>query len=326
MHSFVQGSRALKYAGLLGSASFLILASLTGTHAQQVAQATQTAEQIPEQVLVTGSLIHGAAAVGVPVTSLGDQDFKQTGALTIGDLFKDVPSVVVIASPNVINGGGYINRGQNINIRNLSQKGNRTLLLIDGMRFPNQGNGGCQTDPSIIPQLALDRLDILPDGASATYGSDAIAGVINVILKRGYDGIITQVQYGISPDIGHSLISPTILFGRTWNGGDITVTYEFYNQEHVGGTARPYFTQNFFTYQGLDNRQNIVNARPGIVTVGAATAPAGTPTGFAANLGTTCANCFSVPKGQNGTGLTWAQILANPAESNELNVFSNSWD
>lgn len=328
MHSCVLRRFNRKSAAFLSSASLLTIATASGAEAQEVAQAqvSQTEEQLPEQVLVTGSLIHGAAAVGVPVTSLGDEDFKQTGALTIADLFKDVPSVVVIASPNVINGGGYINRGQNINIRNLSQKGNRTLLLIDGMRFPNQGNGGCQTDPSIIPQLALDRLDILPDGASATYGSDAIAGVVNVILKRGYDGIITQVQYGLSPDVGHNIISPSILFGRTWNGGDITVTYEWYDQNHVGGTKQPYFTQNFYTFQGLDNRQNIVNARPGIVTIGAATAPAATPAGFSANLGTACNNCYSIPAGQNGTALTWAQILANPGVSNEINVFSDSWE
>ena len=68
----------------------------------------------------------------------------------------------------------------------------RQLLLIDGMRFPNQGRGGCQTDPSIIPQLAVDHVDLLTDGASATYGSDAIVGVINVIMKRGYDGAMVR--------------------------------------------------------------------------------------------------------------------------------------
>jgi iron complex outermembrane receptor protein len=324
----IRRSQAQKWTILLGCASVFTIATMLGAQAQQTppAQTAQASpDQVPEQVLVTGSLIHGAAAVGVPVTSLSDQDFKQSGSLTIGDLFKNVPSVVVIASPNVINGGGYINRGQNINIRNLSQKGNRTLMLVDGMRFPNQGNGGCQTDPSIIPQLALDRLDVLADGASATYGSDAIAGVVNVILKRGYDGAITQFQVGGSPDIGHTSLSAAMLYGHTWDGGDITVSYEFYSQDHVDGTKRSYFTQNFFDAQGLDNRQNIINSRPGIVTVGAATTAAGTPAGFAANLGANCSNCFSIPKGQNGVGLTWASILANPGVANEVNVFSDSW-
>jgi peptidoglycan-associated lipoprotein len=83
---------ASRFATLMGSASFLTLATALTAHAQQqVAQAqlAQAAPEIvPEQVLVTGSLIHGAAAVGVPVTNLGVQDFTQTGNVTIGDLFR----------------------------------------------------------------------------------------------------------------------------------------------------------------------------------------------------------------------------------------------
>ena len=56
--------------------------------------------------------------------------------------------------------------------------------MIDGMRFPGQGNGQCVVDPSIIPALSIDHIDVLVDGASATYGSDAVGGVINIILKR----------------------------------------------------------------------------------------------------------------------------------------------
>ncbi|HXJ03433.1 MAG TPA: TonB-dependent receptor [Micropepsaceae bacterium] len=346
-------------AVLLGSASLLTMVSAMGAQAQlvptstqataappvQTAQATQqptqvaqaqtaqatggqialTAGQVPEQVLVTGSLIHGAASVGVPVTTFGDQDFKQTGGLTIGDIFKDVPAVYQIPQNDVIAGGGYIARAQNLNLRNLSTHGSRQLLLIDGMRFPNQGRGGCQTDPSIIPQLAVDRVDLLTDGASATYGSDAIVGVINVLLKRGYDGALSQLQYSTSTDIGHPLFTATQLYGRTWDGGDITVSYEWYKQRHTNGAVRPYFTQDFFAFQGLDDRRNIINSRPGVVTVGAATAPAGTPAGFAANLGQTCSNCFSIPTGQNGVGLSWASVLAHPGVHNQVDLFADGW-
>ncbi len=291
--------------------------------AAQVAQAVPAA--VPEQVLVTGSLIHGAAAVGVPVTTFRDGDFKETGALTIADLFKNVPAVYQIPQNDVIAGGGYIARAQNVNLRNLSTHGSRQLLLVDGLRFPNQGRGGCQTDPSIIPQLALERLDILADGASATYGSDAIVGVINVILKRGYDGAISQAQYSASTDIGHPLYTLTQLYGRTWDGGDITVSYEWYKQEHTNGTVRPFFTQDFFAAQGLDDRRNLINSRPGVVTTGAPTALAGAPAGFAANLGQTCANCFSVPTGQNGVGLTWATLLTHPGANNPVNLFGDGW-
>src|SRR6266566_7635462 len=193
---------ASRFATLMGSASFLTLTNVIAANAQQVAQAqmAQAApEAMPEQVLITGSLIHGTAAVGVPVTNLGVQDFTQTGNVTIGDLFRTVPIANVAPGPSAVNSGGHQERETRVNIRGLDQTGPRTLLMMDGIRFPAQADGLCAIDPSIIPALALDRVDILADGASATYGSDAIAGVINVILKRNFNGAITQFTYS-SPD------------------------------------------------------------------------------------------------------------------------------
>ena len=179
-----------KLATLMGSASLLTLTNVLAAQAQQVAQAqmAQAAQEVPEQVLITGSLIHGTAAVGVPVTNLSVQDFRQTGALTTADLFRTVPVANVSPGAVATNSGGHLERETRVNIRGLDQTGPRSLLMVDGMRFPPQADGICAIDPSIIPSLALDRIDILADGASATYGSDAIAGVINVILKRAYDG------------------------------------------------------------------------------------------------------------------------------------------
>src|SRR5437764_1687820 len=218
---------ASRLATLMGSASFLTLTAITA-HAQQVAQAqmAQAApEAIPEQVLITGSLIHGTAAVGVPVTNLGTQDFTQTGNVTIGDLFRTVPQANVAPGPSAVTSGGHQERETRVNIRGLDQTGPRSLLMIDGVRFPPQADGICAIDPSIIPALALDRIDILADGASATYGSDAISGVINIILKRNFDGAISQLQYTAGDSKNHYLASQ--LWGRTWDGGDIAITYEW---------------------------------------------------------------------------------------------------
>ena len=92
--------------------------------------------------------------------------------------------------------------------------------MIDGMRFPNQGNGGCQTDPSIIPQLAVDHVDVLANGASAEYGSDAVAGVVNVVLKRRYEGLTTQASFNTSQDIGGARETFSALFGKKWERGE----------------------------------------------------------------------------------------------------------
>ena len=151
---------------------------------------------------------------------------------TIGDLFRTVPQANVAPGPSAVNSGGHQERETRVNIRGLDGTGPRSLLMVDGVRFPPQADGLCAIDPSIIPALALDRVDILADGASATYGSDAIAGVINVILKRNFDGAVTLFHFQ-QPDRGGQQYQFSQLYGRTWDGGDITVTYEFISEDPV---------------------------------------------------------------------------------------------
>src|ERR1700720_551433 len=278
----------------MGSASLLTLTNVLAAQAQQqVAQAqmAQAGQEVPEQVLITGSLIHGTAAVGVPVTNLGSQDFTQTGNVTIGDLFRTVPEANVAPGPSAVNSGGHQERETRVNIRGLDATGPRSLLMVDGVRFPPQADGLCAIDPSIIPALALDRVDVLVDGASATYGSDAIAGVINVILKRAYDGAITQLNYSVG-DGGGAHYQASQLWGRTWDGGDITLSYEWYDEAPVPGSAHSKYTANYSPW-GLDNETPIAASMPGTLTAGSATVPAG----FNNKFGTTCTNCFAIPAG-----------------------------
>ncbi|MDE2476865.1 MAG: TonB-dependent receptor, partial [Alphaproteobacteria bacterium] len=295
-----------RLATLMGSASLLTMMAAITAHAQQVAQTQMMAqaapEAIPEQVLITGSLIHGTAAVGVPVTNLGAQDFTQTGNITIGDLFRTVPAAIVEAGPGATNSGGHQERETRVNIRGLDQTGPRSLLMVDGVRFPPQADGICAIDPSIIPSLALDRVDILADGASATYGSDAIAGVINVVLKRGYDGAVTLLHAQTPTDGGGGQeYQASQLYGRTWDGGDITLTYEYLHDQHVVGTAHSNYTMNY-TPWGLDNPIPIGISTPGTISTGKPNYP-GVPA-----TGTACSNCFAVPK---GTGQNFNAALNN---------------
>jgi len=342
--------KASKLASLLGSASLLTMANVMAAQAQQIAQA-QTAQatpmEVPEQVLITGSLIHGTAAVGVPVTNLSPQDFAQTGALTTSDLFRTVPSANVAPGPIAVMSGANIERATRVNIRGLDTgDAVRTLLLVDGRRFPGQGNGVCEIDPSIIPALALDRIDILTDGASAVYGTAAMAGVINEVLKRGYDGAVTQLRWSTAAG-GKNRYLASQLWGRTWDGGDITLSYEWYEDTPIQGNFHSKFTVDFSPW-GLDNRTPLASAMPGIISTGAATtAPVNN------RLGTNCTNCFSIPAGAGsnfnsalnaGLGplapssapgvLNWATFAVpanggptNPAAGtrNEFNPYSIGW-
>jgi outer membrane receptor protein involved in Fe transport len=245
------------------------MANAIAAQAQQVAQVqmAQAAEEVPEQVLITGSLIHGTAAVGVPVTNLSPQDFAQTGALTTADLFRSIPSANVSPGPVATNSGANIDRGTRVNIRGLDNNtGVRTLLMIDGMRFVPQAFGGCTVDPSIIPALSLDRIDVLVDGASATYGSDAVAGVINIILKRGFDGAVTQLRYGHAA--GKDMYLASQLWGRSWDGGNITLSYEWLDDSPIQGKVHSNFSVDYSPW-GLENRTPLASSLPGTITPGA---------------------------------------------------------
>jgi iron complex outermembrane receptor protein len=305
---------------LLCSASVLALSPAIAAEPQPAASAA--AVQPVEEVLITGSLIRGAPAVGVPVTTLGTEEFKQTGALTVSDLLKSVPSVEVNPSTAVNQGGGQINRGQNVNIHGLSGTTSfRTLLLFDSTRYPIQGSNTRTIDPSIIPQLAVERVDVLATGASSMYGSDAVAGVVNVILKRRFDGAVTQARYGIASG-GNRELQFSQLYGLDWGSGDATVTYEVYDRTPLRAGARDGFTVDFRPW-GLDDRRPLLSSIPATIS---------SPGNATTTIGTSCTNCFSVPKGsgwnfgaQNpGPTTTWTALLANKGTTNLVDPFAYS--
>src|SRR5882672_276215 len=288
---------ASRIAVLMGTTSLLTIASAISAHAQnqQVAQA-QTAqagpEEIPETVLITGSLIRGTAAVGVPVTNLGLKDFQTTGAIKTADLFRTIPAANVYPTGDGANSGGHLEREQRVNLRGLDATGPRALMMVDGMRFPPQADGICSIDPSIIPALALDHVDVLADGASATYGSDAISGVINLILKRNFDGAISQLGW-TSSDGGKNHFLASQMWGRTWDGGQVTLSYEWYDDAPLSGKVHSKYTLDFSPW-GLDNRIPLASSMPGTLSAGSAQ---NTATAFTANLGNNCTNCYAIPHG-----------------------------
>jgi len=332
-----------KLATLMGTASFLTMVNALSAQAQQMTAQAQMAQAgaIPEQVLVTGSLIHGTAAVGVPVTNLGAQDFTETGNVSIGDLFRTVPEANVAPGPSALNSGGHQERETRVNLRGLDATGPRSLLMVDGVRFPPQADGICAIDPSIIPALALDRVDILADGASATYGSDAIAGVINVVLKRNFDGAVTQLHFSQPTDGGGTQYEASQLWGRTWDGGGITLTYEWSDEAPVRGSIHSKFTADFSPWGLQDPYLPIGASVPGTISVGAPSVSGGT------QIGTNCTNCWSVPHGtganfngalNNGVGpiggssaapLNWATLIANAANkgaNNGVDPLKMGWE
>jgi outer membrane receptor protein involved in Fe transport len=342
-----------KLASLMGSASVLTIAQTLSAEAQQVApgqmgapaqvaQAQVAAEEIPENVLITGSLIRGAAAVGVPVVNLNPRDFNVSGALTTTDLFRTVPSAIVQAGPVATANAGNLEKAVRVQVRGLDTgTAQRELLMVDGMRVPPMTNQVAVLDASIIPALALDRIDVLVDGASATYGSDAITGVINIVLKRNFDGAVTQVRYTAGTG-GKNRYQASQMWGRTWDGGDIVLTYEWHDESPMPGNFASQFTVDFSPW-GLDDRRPIGSSLPGTISTGQPVQPAslGLFSGTSAAFGTNCSNCYAIPHGTGasfnpgggGVGptaaysastLNWASFntAANAGTNGARNVFN----
>src|SRR5215471_13012701 len=172
----------------------------------------------------------------------------------------------------------------------------RSLMMIDGMRYPPVGIGADQLDPSIIPQIAIERIDLLLDGSSAIYGSDAIAGVINVILKRNYDGALTEAGYRGGAG-GNNQYFASALWGRTWDGGQVTLSFEWRHTEATKGTVNSRYSFDFSPF-GLDNRTPLASSMPGTISVGGTTSF--DPTAYPAANGHNCLNCYAIPAGTGG--------------------------
>jgi len=151
-----------------------------------------------EEIVVTGSRIARAGFTApTPVTMLGTERLENSAASSVGDAIQQLPSVLPSTSATTagvtIGGGGY----RTINLRGLGAP--RTLVLVDGRRFIGSTSEGT-VDTNLIPGILVDRVEVVTGGASAAYGSDAVAGVVNFILKKEMEGIRLNLQSGISQD------------------------------------------------------------------------------------------------------------------------------
>jgi iron complex outermembrane receptor protein len=279
-----------------------------------------TSLEASEQVLVTGSLIRGTPAVGTPLTQLTAKDFAQTGAITTSDLLRTIPQFNVSPGPVATNSGlANAEKGTRVNLRQLDTgTAPRSLFLIDGVRYPPQGDQQCQIDPSIIPTIAIQRVDLFLDGASATYGSDAIGGVINLILRHGYDGALTELGYTTAAG-GYQQYMASQLWGRSWDGGNITLGYQWYDAAPTPGNFNSKLTFDHSPW-GLDNRIPLGSSTPGTISTGApASADA---SNYPGNLGANCTNCFAIPP---GTGADFNPLASGIGPTDPFSASTLNW-
>lgn len=183
-------------------------------------ESTTTSILPAEEITVTGQSLTGSHLRHLkldsyaPIDVLAQPELEITGAQTIAELLKFLPAVSGNSTSTSVTNGG--NGTATVTLRGLPAS--NTLVLINGRRIVNNGFGGEAADLNTIPLSAVDRIEVLKDGASAVYGSDAIAGVVNIILRRDFDGLDVSSYYGQAEHGDQQTNSYNI----TWGGGNET--------------------------------------------------------------------------------------------------------
>jgi len=204
-----------------------------------------------ETVVVTGSHIRRVdLAISNPVISIGSQQIQETGSATVGDVLNKMPALLGVGTnPHVNNGGGT--GATRVGVHSLGSQ--RTLMLVDGQRV-------ISNDLNSIPIAAVERVDVLTDGASAIYGSDAIGGVINIILKPSFQGAQLQADYGISDRGDAARKSANLLFGGQFDKGSIFAGIGYNQFDKLYQSSRK-FSDSSLSLVGGPNGS--VTAQPG---------------------------------------------------------------
>ena len=165
---------------------FLSAISIAGLTLVSQAQAQQSDSL--GKVEITGSLIkHLDSETALPVTMIKAEEFAARGITTVADVMMTLPQSLSLAPSNA-------GAGTNINLRGIGV--NRTLVLVNGRRLANEATADGFANLDVIPFSALERVEVLNDGASSIYGSDAIGGVVNFITKKSYNGSSMTAQLG----------------------------------------------------------------------------------------------------------------------------------
>jgi len=194
----------------------------------------------PDDIVVTGSRIKGAE-IASPLVVLDSQALQDTGYADLGEVARSLPQSfgggqnpgvgLNVPQQNGVNAGG----GSSVNLRGLGS--DATLTILNGRRLPYdsalQG-----VDISAIPMTAVERVEVVADGSSAIYGSDAVGGVVNVILRKDYEGLLTRARLGGATEGGDFQQLYGVLAGHRWDGGGMFVTYEYNGSTELDSNQR----------------------------------------------------------------------------------------
>lgn len=229
----INRTNSTKLARVFRGALLTSAACISGgaVEAQQVAQAPAV-----EEIVITGSRIRiPGLESNSPITTISANEMNFGQPVAAEEIIKMLPAVVPALGPGTNNGA---NGGSTIDLRNLGEE--RTLVLIDGRRITPFNLDGL-VDTNVVPVQMLERADLVTGGASAVYGADAVAGVVNFVMKRNFEGVTASASYGISSEGDASRWRGDIIMGGNFadDRGNVVVSVGYTDTEKLLQGDRP---------------------------------------------------------------------------------------
>ena len=210
--------------------------------------AADSSDTVLEELVVTGSSIRGVPPVGSNLISVTREDIQAIGAVSTPDLLATVPQLNSFNTAPQASLGGMGSYAPGM--RGLPASA--TLPLMNGHRLVAAAANETNPDYPLIPGLAIERVEIVADGASSIYGSDAVAGVVNFITRKRFSGVELNASYGAADDYAAGYVGA--LVGKDWGSGSILAAYQYAENGNVTGGDRDYRVQDFRPQGGIDTR------------------------------------------------------------------------
>lgn len=271
---------------------------------QSPQHAGRDSADLDNELVVTGTRIRGAAPAGAHVLRINRSTIDETSRSSVIDVLQTLPQVFP-GSQNestqllTNSSGNNIAFGSTIDLRGLGA--DATLTLINGRRAAPAGFGNF-VDVGAVPLSAIDRIEVLADGASATYGSDAIGGVVNIILRRDFSGAETRLRFGEATSGGLREYGVSHLAGLNGRKGNLLVGYEYRERERLAAADRTFASNTDLRALGGDDFSRNF-ADPGtIIRVGATNVS------------------YAIPRNQNGLTLAQSDFVAGTANLQNGNL------
>jgi len=227
-----------------GSQVALTVACILGAVAQSHAQ--QSDEEVLSEIVVTGSrIVRQDFAANTPIVTMQAESLQNTSSFALESKLTQLPQFQ--ASGNTQHAAGFFNSGAStLNLRNLGD--NRNLVLLDGRRL-QPSTSAFAVDINTIPSLLVESVEVITGGASAVYGADAVSGVINFKLKRRFEGLQVDAQYGLSEAGDNRTVNVGALLGSNLadGRGNVVFALDYADRGEGRNTDRSFYRAAFLT-------------------------------------------------------------------------------